>query len=90
VHADPRPSPDVISQELDGEVVLVHLQTNRIFALNQTGARFWQLLESGHDRARIREALASEFDVEHELLEREMEGLVDALAAEGLVTYAGE
>ena len=29
------------------EVVLVHLRTNRIYTLNRTGARFWELLEDG-------------------------------------------
>lgn len=87
--ATPRPSPDVVSQELDGEVVLVHLQTNRIFALNQTGARLWQLLESGSDVAGIQATLQREFDVGREQLEREIEELLGALAAEGLVVPAG-
>ena len=43
---------------VDDEVVLVNLQTNRIFALNPTGARFWELLEGGAGRAEIEETLA--------------------------------
>lgn len=83
----PRPSPDVIGQELEGEIVLVHLQTNRIFALNVTGARFWQLLVDGLDMPRIRRALEQEFDIDAAQLERELETLVEALAAEGLVEW---
>ena len=85
----PRPHPDVITQELEGELVLVHMETNRIFALNATGARFWELLESGLDARGIRETLEREFDVDPQQLESEMEGLVAALAAEGLVEHAG-
>ena len=54
----PVPSPDVVARRVDDEVVLVNLQTNRIFALNSTGARFWELLEGGADRVEIEETLS--------------------------------
>ena len=85
----PRPNPDVITQELEGELVLVHMATNRIFALNETGARVWELLESGRDTITIRETLEREFAVDPQQLEREMQDLVAALAAEGLVEHDG-
>lgn len=84
----PRPNPDVISQELEGEMVLVHLQTNEIYALNQTGARFWQLLEDGHDIDGIRATLGQEYDVDPGELEHELESIVAALATQGLVVSA--
>jgi hypothetical protein len=83
-----RPSPDVVSQELEGEVVLVNLHTNRIFALNRTGARLWQLLTSGADRTGIQRELEREFDVDPVLLDREIDLLLEHLAAEGLVISA--
>jgi hypothetical protein len=39
-----RPEDDVVSRRLEDEVVLVHLRTNRIYKLNETGARLWELL----------------------------------------------
>ena len=81
----PRPAPDVVHQELQGEVVLVNLRTNRIFVLNRTGARFWELLDRGSSRAAICAALGHEFGAEREEIEREIDGLVEALSAEGLV-----
>src|SRR5215510_5014894 len=44
---DPRPNPDVIAKRLDDAAVLVHLGTNRIFELNGTGMRVWELLGQG-------------------------------------------
>jgi hypothetical protein len=32
------------------EAVLVNLKTNRIYSLNHTRARFWELISVGHDR----------------------------------------
>jgi len=36
-----QPSRDVVARRLEDEIVLVHLQKNRIYSLNRTGARFW-------------------------------------------------
>lgn len=80
-----QPGPQVASRRLDDEVVLVNLRTNRIFSLNRTGARFWELLETGHDWADVRAALLEEFDVEQQELDRQLEALAESLAAEGFV-----
>lgn len=83
----PRPSPDVVYQEIDGEVVLVQLSTNRIYSLNETGARLWALLEAGYDPPGIRRELCREFDVDPAQLEDQVDTLLDRLAGEGLLTY---
>jgi hypothetical protein len=80
-----RPIPDVVYRELEGEIVLVHLGTNRIYSLNETGARFWELLASGSERAEIERQLLDEFAVEPEDLRQEIDSMLSALAEEGLV-----
>jgi hypothetical protein len=82
----PRPTPDVVYRELEGEIVLVHLGNNRIYTLNQTGAKFWELLSEGHDREEIERRLLDEFDAEPAALRQEIDSMLDALAEEGLVT----
>jgi hypothetical protein len=79
------PDPDVVSRRLADEVVLVNLRTNRIFALNRSAARFWELFHAGRPRAEIADALVSEFDVERERVDGEIDGLLASLTAEGLV-----
>jgi Coenzyme PQQ synthesis protein D (PqqD) len=80
------PVEDVVYRELNGEIVLVHLGTDRIYALNETGARFWELLAAGSDRAAIRARLLQEFAVEPAELDVEIDALVAELARGGLVT----
>ena len=80
-----RPAPDVVSRRLDDEVVLVNLQTNRIYSLNSTGARFWELLAEGHDRAAIESRLLGEFEVAPERLSAEVDALLAALSQAGLI-----
>jgi hypothetical protein len=82
----PTPVEDVVYRELNGEIVLVHLGTDRIYALNETGARFWQLLAAGGDRTAISVQLLDEFAVEPAKLDAEIDALVADLARAGLVT----
>jgi hypothetical protein len=82
-----RPSPDVVSQGLEGEIVLVHLRTNRIYSLNRTGARAWELLGEGQSRAEILAQLERDFDVASDELEREVDSLFARLTAEGLASW---
>ena len=72
----PRPNPDVVHQRVGEEVVLVHLKTNQIYALNETGARFWELLSEGITRPEIESRLLDEFDVEPEELAHEIDALL--------------
>jgi coenzyme PQQ synthesis protein D (PqqD) len=85
VTATPRPHPDVVSRRVGDETVLVNLKTNRIYSLNRTGARLWELLGEGKDRAAAEEALLGEFDVDETELRREVDDLLGELEAEDLV-----
>lgn len=81
-----RPQPDVVSRRLDEQTVLVNLRTNRIFELNRTGARFWELLGDESSESQIVEQLLSEFDVPQAQLEREVAALIESLLEEGLIS----
>lgn len=81
-----RPSKDVVFRVLEDEAVLVHLETNRIYSLNPSGARFWQLFADGWGQTEIRRELCREFDVSAEQVDAEIDGLLASLESEGLVT----
>ena len=81
-----RPQPDVVSRRLDEQTVLVNLRTNRIFELNRTGARMWELLEEAPSEPQIVTQLLAEFDVSQDQLEREIRALLDELLEEGLIS----
>ncbi len=83
-----RPSPEVIAQSLGGELVLLHLGTERFYELNPTTARLWELLCAGHDAAQIREQLLREFEVDPEQLAGEVRAILASLRDEDLV-HAG-
>jgi hypothetical protein len=84
-YAAPKPHPDVVWRRVGEEVVLVDLKTNRIYSLNDTGARLWELISAGHDRAAVETALIEEFDVEESELRRQVAAGLEQLAKAGLV-----
>ena len=81
-----RPHPDVVWRRLDEEVVLVHLKTNRIYSLNPTAARFWELLSEGLDRQSLELVMLKELDVTEIQLRDELDSLIAELSREGLVS----
>jgi hypothetical protein len=82
---NPQPHRDVVWRRLEDEVVIVHLKTNRIYRLNRTAARFWELLNEGLDREHLERELLEEFDVEEAELRREIDSVVAELSREGLL-----
>jgi hypothetical protein len=83
------PSPDTISTRVGDEIVLVNLKTDRVYALNRTGARVWELLVGGCDRADLAHRLPQEFDGTGADLTGQIEALLGSLAIEGLLVDAG-
>lgn len=84
----PRPHEDVVFQRVGDDLVLVHLKTNEIFALNPTGARFWELLVDGKPRSEIEETLLLEYDVPREQLVQEIDTLVAQLMQQKMLHAA--
>jgi hypothetical protein len=87
-NAAPSPHPDVVWRRVDDETVVVNLKTNRIYSLNHTGARLWELISTGHDREAAEAALLTEFDVDEGELRREIAAALEELAREGLILEA--
>ena len=66
--------------------MLVHLRTNKIYTLNETGSRLWELVLEGRDSASIKQELQKEYDAEPVEIEQEVDRLLTSLAAEELVS----
>ena len=82
--AVPRPAPDVVARRLGDSAVLVRLTTNRIYELNVTAARIWELLDRGWTRDALVDHLSEEFKVAAPIIARDVDALLGMLHAEGL------
>jgi hypothetical protein len=75
----------VLVQELAGEAVLLDLNSEQYFGLDDVGTRMWKALTSGESIQAGYEALLSDYDVDAEQLRRDVEGLVEQLVGHGLL-----
>jgi hypothetical protein len=81
-----RAGPDAVYNRVGDQGVLIDMKTNRIYELNRTGARFWELLSAGHDRDEIQQLMMEEFDVTEADLAAEIEAMLASLKDKGLLT----
>lgn len=81
-------SSEVLSQEVSGETVLLDLEGECYFGLNEVGTRIWQLLQSESSVGEALDVLFGEYDVSHEQLETDLGDLLEKLTEAGLVTLA--
>jgi hypothetical protein len=76
---------EVVSRKVGDRLVVVNLQTNRIYELNPTASRLWELLETGRERAELERAMLDEFDVAQPELSGQLDETLAVLSSEGLI-----
>ncbi len=79
------PSPEVISQEVSGETVLLDLQSENYFGLDEVGTRIWQLIKETNDLQAIFKTLLAEYDVSEERLRQDLDTLLGEISGLGLI-----
>lgn len=77
--------PHVLVRHLDGESVLLNLETERYFGLDATGTRMWELATSLPNIDSAFGKLLDEFDAEPELLRSHLAELLSQLVENGLL-----
>jgi Coenzyme PQQ synthesis protein D (PqqD) len=75
----------VLIRHLDGESVLLNLETEKYFGLDATGTRMWELVTHSPDIETAYGALAREFEVEPETLRTHLTELLGQLVENGLL-----
>ena len=83
-------APDVISQEVSGETVILDLNSENYFGLDEVGTRIWQLIEEKGTLQAVFDQLLVEYDVEEEQLLEDLQALVEQIAGIGLVSLQAE
>jgi hypothetical protein len=83
-------SPDQVSCDLGGEAAILNLKTGVYYGLDPVGARIWDLLRSPKTFAELRDAILAEYDVEPARCERDLQDLLDKLAAGQLIRTHAE
>jgi hypothetical protein len=78
-HAD-----EATYQVVEGEAVLIHLNTGAYYSLNEVGTAFWELLDGARSIADCAAKLASEYDAPADVITADLLELAEDLLKEGL------
>jgi hypothetical protein len=78
-------SEHVTWKALDGESVLLHLETGVYFSLNETGTAAWELFDGATPLAAVGETICARFKVSAEQVRQDLFELTRTLREEGLV-----
>jgi len=76
---------DLVSADLAGERVMLHLGSGVYYGLDGVGMRIWDLIQEPCTIAEIRHTILDEFDVAPDRCQQEMLVFLADLAAHGLV-----
>ena len=78
----------VLVRFLDKESVLLNIETERYFGLDETGTRMWQLVTAAPKIEVAYQQLLEEYDVQPELLRENLSDLLARLVENGLLQVA--
>ena len=76
---------DVVFSELEGESVVLNIQSGIYYTLNEVATRAWALLQEHGEVEAAYETLVKEYDAPDEQVRADLLILVDRLASLGLV-----
>ena len=75
----------VMFRELEGESVLLNIETETYFGLDDVGTRMWNALEAADSIQIAYQALLDEYDVDPETLKQDMVDIIARLRGKGLI-----
>jgi len=82
--------PDVLSQNVSGETVLLDLNSENYFGLDEVGTRIWQLLQEDGSLQSVLERMLEEYDVAEGQFGSDIEQLITKLNEAGLIEIIKE
>jgi hypothetical protein len=82
--------PRVISEKIEGELIILNLERGCYFSTDRVGADVWALIESGHTGSSILEALRFRYDGDQAEMAWAVSRFVELLELEGLITADDE
>jgi len=75
----------VFAQEVDGEMVLLDMESENYFGLDEVGTAIWQAMQEKETLQEVLDILMEQYEVEAEVLERDLSDFIGKLLESGLV-----
>ena len=78
-------TPEQMSSELSGEVVILNLESGKYYSLDAVGATVWKMVQEPRTVGAIKEAIHNTYDVTPERCEADLQALLTSLQMAGVV-----
>jgi hypothetical protein len=82
-------APGQVSSTVEGEAVILNMETGVYYGLNTVGAWVWEQLQSPKTVDELLKGLVSEFDVDEDRGEADLMALLEDLAGASLIEVKG-
>ena len=78
-------NPEMVSGNMDGEIVMLSVQRGEYFGLDKVGSRIWELIEHPILVIRLKSVLLEEYEVEESTCEKDLIEFLEDLEKKGLL-----
>ena len=79
-------SETIFAQVVDDELVLLDMESEKYFGLNEVGTSIWQAMQENKKLKNVYDVLLEEYDVTPEVLKEELMSFVTSMSDAGLIT----
>ncbi len=83
-------SDTVFAQEVDGEMVLLDMNSENYFGLDETGTVIWQAMQEKGTLQEVLEVLLEQYDAEEAVLKKDLLDFAGKLKENGLISLSKE
>lgn len=83
-------SEEVLTSEVDGEVVMMSIDQGTYSGLDGIGSEIWRLLDSPLTVSEICDAMMARYDVERDVCEKDVLAFLDDLASDDTIRVVEE
>jgi Coenzyme PQQ synthesis protein D (PqqD) len=78
-------NPEMVSGNMDGEIVMLSVQRGEYFGLDIVGSRIWELIENSITVGKIKQTLLDEYEVDESTCEDDLIEFLEDLQKKGLL-----
>ena len=82
-------NPNVTSEEIDGEVIIVNLLNGNYYSAVDLAAHLWSRIQRGYSVGRIRDELLAQFTEQGESIDVDLSDFLSKLESEALIVKEG-
>jgi hypothetical protein len=81
-------SEDYLSNEIDGEIVMMNIETGMYVSMNATGKSVWDILENPASISDILTALTKEYEIDAETCQKDVTPFIEQMIEKKILQVA--